>query len=132
MQGADEDKTTEVGEEAGAVHTSVVGKGVEVVVDEGLAGGFGDTGLGLEEEGHEVVLECAFAATLVIDEVGLAFMHHDVAGLKVAVHEPFVLGGEKEAGEGFKVFFQSLFVKGDAGQLKEVIFEVGEVPAHGL
>jgi hypothetical protein len=65
----------------------VFGEGVEVVIEELLAEVGREVGFAVVEERGDVVLECAAAAALVVDEpwlqrktgAGTAFAEHDVS-----------------------------------------------------
>ena len=72
------------------------------------------------------------APTLIIDEIGLTTFDHDVARLKIAEEEVLVVGSKQVIGQVVKVFFQGLLVKTHPGEHQEVVFEIVQIPKHGL
>jgi hypothetical protein len=104
----------------------------KIVIEELLAEFRWKIGFSVVEEGREVILEGAFAAALVVDEIGLAVAEHDVAGLEVAVEEIVARGTEEKVGEAAEVVFEGLFVEGNAGETQKIIFEIVEIPGDGL
>jgi hypothetical protein len=119
-------------EEDVAVDVDVFRDAVEIVIEELLAEFGRKVGFRIEEERGEIVLQSALAAALVIEEIRLAMAEHDVAGLKVAVEEKIAIGAEKKFGEAFEIVFERLFVEWNAGEAKEIVFEIAEVPDDGL
>src|SRR5208282_2932299 len=91
-----------------------------------------EIGFGIVEEGGDVVLQGAFAAALVVDEIRLAVAEQDVAGLKIAVEEIIARGTEQKIGEAVEIFFERMFVEGNAGEPQKIIFEIIEIPRDGL
>jgi hypothetical protein len=77
-------------------------------------------------------LQGAFAAALVVDEIGLAVAEHDVAGLEVAVEKIIAGGAEEKIGEAIEIVFERMLVERDAGEAEKIIFEIVEIPGDGL
>ncbi len=121
-----------VAQEGFAVELDEAGKPVQIMIEELLAEIGGQVGFGVVEERGNVVLESAFAATLVIDEIGIAVAKHDIAGLEVAVKEVIARNAEEEFCQGAEIVFEGLFVEGDAGEAEEIVFEIVEIPGDGL
>ncbi len=119
-------------EKSVAIDLGVFGDAIEIVIEKLLAEFGREIGLCVEEERGQVVLECAFAAALVVEKIGFAVAKHDVAGLKVAIEEKIAFGTEKKLGEAFEIVFEGLFVEWDAGEAEEIIFEIVEIPDDGL
>src|SRR5262249_4059927 len=91
-----------------------------------------EIGFGVEEQRSDVVLECAFASALIVDEMRFAVAQQNVAGLKVAVEEKIAWRAEQEFGEAAKVGFESVFVEGNAREAQKVVLEIVQVPGDGL
>ena len=60
---------------------------IQIIFEKLLAKRWRQIGLGVIEQRSNVILQRAFAATLIVDEPGLAIAKHDVARLKIAVEE---------------------------------------------
>src|SRR5258707_7938273 len=119
-------------EKSVAIDLGVFGDAIEIVIEKLLTEFGREIGLCVEEERGQVVLECAFAATLVVEKIRFAVAKHDVAGLEVAIEEKIAFGTEKKLGEAFEIVFEGLFVEWNAGEAEEIIFEVVEIPDDGL
>ena len=132
LHDADVDVGVVMLEEGFAVDVDVMGERIEIVIEELLAEFGWEIGLGVVEERGDVVLEGAFAAALVIDEIGLAVAEHDVAGLEVAIEEKVARGAEKKIGEAAEIVFEGVFMERDASKPEKIIFEIVEVPGDGL
>ena len=104
----------------------------KIVVEKLLAEVGWKIGFGVVEERGDVVLEGAFAAALVVDEIRLAVAEHDVARLEVAVEKIIARCAEKKIGEAAKIEFESVLVERDAGEAEKIVFEIVEVPGDGL
>ena len=89
-------------------------------------------GFGVVKKRGEVVLQSAFAAALVVDEIGLAVAKQDVARLKITVEKIITRGAEQEIGEPAKIVFEGMLVERNAGEAEKIIFEIVEVPSDGL
>src|SRR6516225_2850267 len=74
-------------------------KRVEIVVEKLLAEVRWKIGLGIEEKRSDIVLQRAFAATLIIHKIREAVAQHNVARLKVAVEEIVARSFEQKIGE---------------------------------
>ena len=111
-------------EKSVAIDVGVFGDAIEIVIEKLLAEFGREIGLGVEEKRGQVVLECAFAAALIVEKIGFAVAKHDVAGLEVAIKEKIAFGAEKKFGEALEIVFERLFVEWDAGEAEEIIFEV--------
>src|SRR5258706_9932114 len=121
-----------VAEESFAIEGDEAGKAVKIVIEELLAQIGREVGLGVVQERSDVVLQSAFAATLVVDEKRIAVAQHDVAGLEVTVEKIIARGTEKKFGETSEVFFKGMFVEGDAGEAEKIVFEIIQIPGDGL
>src|SRR2546430_6516674 len=119
-------------EKSVAIDVGVFGDAIEIVIEKLLAEFGREVGLCVEEERGQVVLECAFAAALIVEKIRFAAAKHDVAGLKVAVEEKIAFGAEQKLGEAFEIVFERLFVERDAGEAEEIIFEIVQIPDDGL
>src|SRR5579863_4100126 len=104
----------------------------KIIVEKLLAEIGREIGFGVVEERGDIVLEGAFAAALVVDEIRLAVAEHDVAGLEVAVEKIIARGAEKKIGEAAEVVFERVLVERDAGEAEKIVFEIVEVPGDGL
>ena len=114
------------------VHRQVALQGVQVVDEELLPHGLREGGLGVVQEGRDVVLQRSLPPALVVDEPGLAVAQHDVPRLEVPVQEVAAVGRQQEGGEALEVALQPPLVEGDLGQLEEVVLEVVQVPEDRL
>ena len=106
--------------------------GAKIVVEKLLAKVGREIGFGVVEERGDVVLQSAFAAALVVDEIGLAVAEHDVAGLEVAVEKIIARGAEKKIGEAVEIVFERMLVEGDSSEAEKIVFEIVEIPGDGL
>src|SRR2546429_6373846 len=97
-------------EKSVAIDLGVFGDAIEIVIEKLLAEFGREIGLCVEEKRGQVVLECAFAAALVIEKIRFAVAKHDVAGLEIAIEEKIAFGTEKKLGEALKIVFERLFV----------------------
>jgi hypothetical protein len=104
----------------------------KIVVEKLLAKFRRKISFGVIEEGGDVVLQGAFAAALVVDEIRLAIAEHDVAGLEVAVEKIIARGAEQKIGEAIEIVFERMLVERDASEAKEIVFEIVEIPGDGL
>lgn len=77
-------------------------------------------------------MQGAFAAALVVDEIGLAVAEHDVARLEVAIEKIIARGAEEKIGEAIEIALERMFVKGNAGEAEKIIFKIVEIPGDGL
>ncbi len=107
-------------------------EGSKIVKVELLAKLRGEIGFGVVKKRGEVVLQGAFAATLVVDEIGLAVTEEDVARLEIAVEKIITRGAKQEIGEPAEIVFEGVLVERNAGETQKVIFEIVEVPSDGL
>ena len=69
---------------------------------------------------------------MIVDEVNLPIVNHDVARLEIAIEEEVAVALQQLVHQRLKIILQFLIVEGDAGQFYKVIFEVVEVPLHRL
>ena len=88
--------------------------------------------LGVVQERSNVVLQRALAAALIVEEEWLAVTQHDVAGLEIAIQKVIVLGAQQEFRQAAEIVFQRLLVERNAGQPKEIVLEIIQVPGDGL
>src|SRR2546430_17403522 len=79
------DVSVVVHEKSVAIDLGVFGDAIEIVIEKLLAEFGRDIGLCVEEKRGQVLLECAFAAALVIEKIRFAVAKHDVAGLEIAI-----------------------------------------------
>src|SRR5262245_40553459 len=89
-------------------------------------------GLGIVEQGSDVILQGTLSPTLIINEVGLAPGQHHIARLEVAIEKVIVRRTQQELCQPTEVIFQSLFIEGNSRQPKKVILEVVQVPVDRL
>jgi predicted nucleotidyltransferase len=104
----------------------------KIVIEKLLAEIAREIGFGVVEKRGDIVLEGAFAAALVVDEIGLAFAKHDVTRLKIAIEKIVARGAEKKIGEAAEILLESVLVERNARQSQKIIFEIVEVPGDGL
>ena len=98
LQDADIDVGVVIADESFAIDGDKFFRGAEIIVEELLAEIGREIGFGVVEERGDVVLECAFAAALVVDEIRLAVTEEDVARLKIAIEKIIARGAEEEIG----------------------------------
>ena len=68
-----------------AIKRDEIGKRTEIMIEQLQAQRGWEVGLGVEQNRGDVILQCAFASALVIDEERRAVPQHDVARLEVAI-----------------------------------------------
>src|SRR4030081_2890946 len=77
--------------ERGAIEFEETGEAVEVMIEQLLAKGGRQVRLGIVKNRSDIVLQRAFAATLIVEEEWLVFVQdfaqHDVAGLEIAIEK---------------------------------------------
>src|SRR5690242_10040141 len=88
--------------------------------------------LSVVEKGSDVVLECAFAAPLVVKEIRPLVAEHHIARLEIAIEEVIVRCGQQKPGEAVEVVFERLLVEGNSGETEKVVLEVVQVPGNRL
>lgn len=132
LQDADVDVSVVKAEEGFSIDGDKFFESAKIIVEKIFAEVGREIGFGVVEERGDVVLEGAFAATLVVDEIGLAVAEEDVAGLEVAIEEIIARGAEKEIGEAGEIGFERVLVEGNAGEAKKIVFEIVEIPCDGL
>ena len=66
------------------------------MIEQCLANFRRQVGFGVVEKGGDVVMQRAFAASLIVEEVQLALVQHDVERLKIAIEKIVVGSGQKE------------------------------------
>ena len=67
--------------------------------------------LSVVEKGSDVILQCAFPSSLVIEEERLAIAQHDVSRLKVAIKEIVVRRGKQKFGKPGEVILERLLAE---------------------
>src|SRR5215472_13796740 len=102
-----------IAQEGFAIYRDEVSERAKVVVKKVLAEFGRQVGLSVEEQRGDVVLQRAFAPTLVVYEIGLAVAQHDVAGLKIAIEKIVAWRFYKKIPEAVEVVFESVFVEGN-------------------
>src|SRR5215472_596393 len=121
-----------IAQEGVAIDTDESGQGAQIIIEKVLAERGREVGLGVEEKRSNVVLKRAFAAALIVHEIGQAVAQHDVARLKVPVEKIVARSFEKEIGEVVEVVFEGAFVERNAGEAEKIVFAVVQVPGNGL
>src|SRR5256885_16047028 len=81
-------------EKSVAIDLGVFGDAIEIVIEKLLAEVGREIGLCVEEERGQIVLECAFAAALIVEKIGFAVAKHDGTGLEGAVEEKIAFVAE--------------------------------------
>src|SRR5260370_13233102 len=119
-------------EETFAIERDEAGKPIEIMIEELLAQIGRELGLGIVQKRSDVVLEGTSAATLIVNEEGVAVAQHDVAGLEVAVEKIIARCAEKKFGKASEIFLEGMFVEGDASEAEEIVFEIVQIPSDGL
>jgi hypothetical protein len=132
LHNADVDISVVMADEGFAIDGDKFFERAKIIVEELLAEVGREIGFGVVEERGDVVLQGAFAAALVIHEVGLAIAEHNVAGLKIAVKKKIARCAEKKIGEAAEIVFERVLVERDAGEAEKIIFEIVEIPGDGL
>src|ERR1017187_49162 len=89
-------------------------------------------GLGVVEQGSNIVVQRAFAPTLIVQKEWLAVAQHHVARLEVAIEKRVAARGQEKPGQTAKIALQLLLVEGNSRQLEKVILEVVQVPRNRL
>ena len=89
-------------------------------------------GLRVVEKRRDVVLQCAFASALIVQEVRLPVAQHDVARLEIAIEKIIARRAQQELRQPAEIIFQSLFVERNAREPQKIIFEVVQVPGDRL
>ena len=130
LEGAEEHKETEALHELSLVHLLVGLQGPQIGFDEFLLQAFRKAGAGLPDEGGHVVVDGAAAAALEVDEPGFGVPYHDIAGLKIPVHEGVVFFLQQVFLELLEIVLQKHLVELQAGGLEETVFEVVEVEVY--
>ena len=102
------------------------------MVEQLLAQSGRQIGLAVVEQRGNVVVQRAFAATLVVEKPRTAIAQHHVARLKIAIEKIIVRRSEQQLGQTAEVELQRLFVEGHAGQSQKVVLEIIQVPGDGL
>src|SRR5208283_4130512 len=99
LQEADVDVGVVEVQERIAVQIEKRGQPVEIRIQELLTEFRRQVGFGIEQQRSDVVLQCAFAATLVVNEEWLPIAQHHVAGLEIAVEKVVAGRTQKEIGK---------------------------------
>ena len=107
-----------------AVDGEVLRKFVKVEVQQLFPKRVGEARLCLVQQRGEVIL--------VVNEIDIFVLQHNVPGLEITVKEKVLFSFQKIVFQRFEIVFQGLFVKGDVGQFQEIVFEIVEVPLHRL
>src|SRR5208283_1378185 len=97
-----------------ALNLDETGKRFEIMIEQILAQLRRQIGLGIVQKRSDVILQCASAPALVIQEKWMAVAQHDVAGLKIAIQKVVAPGAQQELRQAPEIVFQPLFVEGDA------------------
>src|SRR5215470_11204052 len=108
----------EVAQEGFAIYGDEIRERAKIIVEKVLAEFGREIGFGVVKKRSDVVLQRAFAAALIVDEIRLAVAEHDVARLKIAVEEIIARGAEKKFDQAIEVVFKSVFVEGDTRKAK--------------
>src|SRR5690348_8757978 len=111
-----------VAQEGFAIDGDEVGERTKIIVKEVLAEFGRQISFGVEEQRSDIVLQSAFAAALVVHEIGLAVTQHDIARLEITIEKEIARGLEEEIGEAAEVVFESVFVERNPGQTEKIVF----------
>src|SRR5260370_13584981 len=115
-----------------ALHAGETGKLFDVEIEQLLAQLRRQIGLGIVEQGSDVVLKRPLAPTLIVDKKRLPAVYHDVPGLEIAVEEIVAVGAQQEICQALEIVFQSLLVERNSRQPQKVILEIIQIPGDGL
>src|SRR5260370_24041039 len=115
-----------------AFHAGETGELFDVEIEQLLAQVRRQNGLGIVQQGSDVVLKRPFAAALIVQEKWLAVAQQDVAGLEIAVEEIVAVGAQQEICKALEVVFQSLLVERNSSQPQKVILEIIQIPGDRL
>ena len=89
-------------------------------------------GLGVVEQGGQVIMRRAASSALVVYEPRLPVPEHDIARLEIPVKEAVGRRLQQEIREADEIVLEFLLVERDLGQLQEIVFEIIQVPHYGL
>src|SRR2546423_12664027 len=81
-----------------ALYRNERGECVQIMIKQLLAHSWWKIGLGIEQKRSHIVLQSAFAATLVVHEKWLSVAQHDVARLEIAVKKVVAICTQQEFG----------------------------------
>src|ERR1700686_5473888 len=85
--------------ERGAIEIDETGQAIEIMIEQLLAKIGGQVGLGIIQKRSDIVLQCALAAALIVQEKWLVFVQdsaqHNVAGLEVAIEKIIAAGAQQ-------------------------------------
>src|SRR5216684_2208959 len=115
-----------------ALHAGEAGKLFDVEIEQLLAQLRRQIGLGIVEQGSDVVLKRPLASALIVEKKRLPVNEHDVAGLEIAVKEIVAVGAQQEICQALEIVFQSLLVEGNSRQPQKVILEIIQIPGDRL
>ncbi len=87
-------------EEGVAIQIDVLAESLEIVVKQLLPQRRRQIGLGVEQQGSDVILQSALASALVIEEERIAIPQHYIARLEVAIQKVLAVGAQQEALSG--------------------------------
>src|SRR5437764_10363138 len=121
-----------VAHEGGAVKLDVVGQTVKIMIEQLLAQLRRQVGLGVIQNGSNVVLQRSLASALIVQKEWPVIAQHDVARLEITVKKIFAVGGQQKAGQAPKIIFQRLLIERNACETKKIIFEIVQVPGNRL
>jgi len=132
LQDADVDIGVVIAQESLAIDRNEICEGTQIIVEKMFAEIGREIGFAVIKERGDVVLEGAFAAALIVEEIRLAIAEHDVAGLKIAIEKIIARGAEEEIGEAAEIVLERVLVEGNPGEAEKIIFEIVQVPGDGL
>ncbi len=103
-----------------------------VIIEQLLTGFLWNISLGIVQERCHIILQSSASPSLVVDEKQFALMYHDITRLKIAVQKVMAIGLQQVFGKNIEIIFQFLFVEIDMSQFQKIIFEIVQIPHHGL
>src|SRR5215471_3014432 len=104
----------------------------KVVIKQVLAKLRREIRLRIVQQRSDVVVQCALASTLVVEEKRIPILQHDVPRLEVTIEEVVVICREQELRQAAEVPFERLFIEGNTRQPQEVVLEVVQIPRDRL
>src|SRR6188474_1835311 len=108
-------------------------EGINVVFQQIVFPLVGKIGSCLPQHACHIILGSSFHTSLVVDKMyGIVVCYHDVAALKIAEHEIFILSMCEIIAQRFKIINELLLVIWFAQRVEEIIFEIKKVGHNRL
>ena len=128
LKGAEKYKQAELVFKICGIHRAISLKSLAIHFSQFPAKIVGKVGLGLPEEGSNVIEHRPATSALKVDEAGRFLPDHHVAALEIAVHESTGRSLSECVGHPFEVIFQPVFLKLRPGGFQKAVFKIVQVP----